>query len=105
MDSEFPARGRSFRQTKETETVTEKQMKNNVFRKKNMLPHNSLVAQMVKNLFSMWMTEVRSLGRGRSLGEENGNPFQCSCWETPWTEEPGWLQSTGPRKSQTGPSD
>ena len=78
MDSEFPARGRSFRQTKEIETVNEKQMKNNVFRKKNMLPHNSLVAQMVKNLFLMWMTEVRSLGRGRSFGEGNGNPLQYS---------------------------
>ena len=81
MDSEFPASGRCFRQTKETETMNEKQMKNNVFIKKNMLPHNSLVSQMVKNLFSMWMTEVRSLGQGRSLGEGNGNTLQYSCLE------------------------
>ena len=53
-------------------------MKNNVFRKKNMLPHNSLVAQMVKNLFSMWMTEVQSLGRGRSLGEGKDYLLQYS---------------------------
>ena len=61
--------------------MNEKQMKNNVFIKKNMLPHNSLVSQMAKNLFSMWMTEVRSLGQGRSLGEGNGNTLQYSCLE------------------------
>ena len=32
---------------------------------------------------------------GRSPGEGNGNPLQNSCWEIPWTEEPGSLQSTG----------
>ena len=26
-------------------------------------------------------------GSGRSAGEGNGNPFQYSCWEIPWTEE------------------
>ena len=30
---------------------------------------------------------------GRSPGEGNGNPFQYSCLRTPWTEEPGRLQS------------
>ena len=25
-------------------------------------------------------------GLGRSPGEANGNPLQCSSWETPWTE-------------------
>ena len=34
-------------------------------------------------------------GSGRSPGEGNGNPLQNSCWEIPWTEEPGSLQSTG----------
>ena len=32
-------------------------------------------------------------GSGRSPGEGNGNPLQCSCWEIPWTEKPGRLQS------------
>ena len=32
---------------------------------------------------------------GRSPGEGNGNPLQCSCWEIPWTEETGGLQSMG----------
>ena len=34
-------------------------------------------------------------GLGRSPGEGNGNPLQYSCWEIPWTEEPGRLQFTG----------
>ena len=32
-------------------------------------------------------------GLGRSPGEGNGNPLQCSCLENPWTEEPIGLQS------------
>ena len=28
-------------------------------------------------------------------GEGNGNPLQHSCWQTPWMEEPGRLQSMG----------
>ena len=32
-------------------------------------------------------------GLGRSHGEGNGYPLQCSCLENPWTEEPGGLQS------------
>ena len=32
-------------------------------------------------------------GSGRSSEEGNGNPLQYSCWEMPWTEEPGELQS------------
>ena len=31
---------------------------------------------------------------GRSPGEGNGYPLQCSCLN-PWTEEPGGLQSMG----------
>ena len=34
-------------------------------------------------------------GLGRSPGEGNGNPPQYACWEIPWTEDPGGLQSTG----------
>ena len=32
-------------------------------------------------------------GLERSLGVGNGNLLQDSCWKTPWTEEPGGLQS------------
>ena len=28
-------------------------------------------------------------GSGRSPGEGNGYPLQYSCWQIPWTEEPG----------------
>ena len=35
---------------------------------------------------------------GRSPGEGNGNPFQCSCLGNPWPEEPGRLQSMGSRR-------
>ena len=34
-------------------------------------------------------------GSGRSPGGGNGNPLRCSCLETPWAEEPGWIQSVG----------
>ena len=38
-------------------------------------------------------------GIGRSPGEGNGKPLQNSCpWKTPWTEEPGRLQSTGSQR-------
>ena len=34
--------------------------------------------------------DVGSITRlGKSPEEENGNPFQCFCWEIPWIEEPG----------------
>ena len=32
-------------------------------------------------------------GSGSTLGVENGIPLNNSCWEIPWTEEPGDLQS------------
>ena len=34
-------------------------------------------------------------GLGRSPRGGHGNPFQCSCLENPWTEEPGRLQFIG----------
>ena len=33
------------------------------------------------------------LGSGRSPGEENGNPFRCSCLENPLDRGAWWLQS------------
>ena len=32
-------------------------------------------------------------GSGRSPAEGNGNYYSILAWETPWTEEPGGLQS------------
>ena len=40
-------------------------------------------------------------GLGRSPGEENATHSSILAWENPWTEEPGRLQSTGSKKSQT----
>ena len=40
-------------------------------------------------------------GSGRPPGEGNGNPLQCSAWRIPRTEEPGGLQSTGHKESDT----
>ena len=40
-------------------------------------------------------------GSGRSAGGGNGNPLQYTCWEIPFTEEPGGLQSMGLQKTQS----
>ena len=37
-------------------------------------------------------------GSRRSPGEGNGNPFQYSCLENPWMEEPGGLQPMGSQR-------
>ena len=53
------------------------------------------VGAVVKNPFAN-AGDVGSIPElGRSPGEGNGNPLLYSCWEIPWTEEPGGLQSTG----------
>ena len=58
------------------------------------------VAQLVKNLPAIQKTHVRSLGWEYSPGEGNGNPFQYSCLEILWKEEPGGLQSMGLQESR-----
>ena len=59
---------------------------------------SSLVAQLVKNVTDN-SGSTRDAGlspeSGTFPGEGNGNPFQYSCLETSWTEEPGGLQSMG----------
>ena len=40
-------------------------------------------------------------GRGRSLEKEMATHSSILAWETPWTEEPGGLESTGLQKSWT----
>ena len=50
---------------------------------------------MVKNLLANVGDSGLIPGLERSPGEENGNPLQYSCWEIPWTEESGGLQSMG----------
>ena len=65
-------------------------------------PINSLMAQTVKHLPTIWETQVRSPpGLGRCPGEGNGNPLQYSCLENPM--DGGAWQPTdhGVAKSQT----
>ena len=53
------------------------------------------MAQMVKRLLTMQEIRVRSLGWEVPL--EKGMAIHSSilAWRTPWTEEPGGLQSMG----------
>ena len=43
----------------------------------------------------MQETQVRSLGQEDPLGEGVATHSRILAWETPWTEEPGGLQSMG----------
>ena len=58
----------------------------------------SLVAQMVKNLPTVWETQVPSLGRD---GERKGNPLQFSCLGNPQMEETGSPWSCRVRHKRT----
>ena len=55
----------------------------------------SLVAQTVKNLPAVQETWVRSLDWEDPLQKGMTTYSSTVAWRTPWTEEPGVLQSTG----------
>ena len=55
----------------------------------------SLVAQMVKRLPIVWEARVQSLGREDLLEKEMSTHSSTLARKTPWTEEPGRLQSMG----------
>ena len=55
----------------------------------------SLLAQTVKRLPIVWETRVQSLGREDLLEKEMSTHSSTLAWKTPWTEEPGRLQSMG----------
>ena len=57
-------------------------------------PHDSLVAQLVKNPPAMQETPIRSLGQDGPLEKEMAPHSSILTWEIPWTE-PGGLQSMG----------
>ena len=48
---------------------------------------------MVKNLPAVRETLVQSLGQEDPLEEEMATYSSILAWKTPWTEEPGRLQS------------
>ena len=56
------------------------------------------VSQIVKNLRSVQETWVWSLGQEDPLEKGTAAHSSIFAWRTPWTEEPGWLQSTGSQR-------
>ena len=58
----------------------------------------SLVAQIVKNLPTIWETWVRSLGQEDALEKGMATHTSILARRIPWTEELGGLQSLGSRK-------
>ena len=58
----------------------------------------SPVAQLVKNLPAMQETWVRFLGLEDPLEKEMATCSSILAWRTPWTEEPGGLQSMGSQR-------
>ena len=55
----------------------------------------SMVAQMVKHLPTIRDTQVPSLGWEYPLEKEMATHSSTLAWKTPWTGEPGRVQSMG----------
>ena len=53
------------------------------------------MAQMVKDLPTMWETRVQSLGQEDLLEKEMATHSSILAWRIPWMEDPGRLQSMG----------
>ena len=60
---------------------------------------------MVKNLPAMQETQVLSLGQEDSLEKKMATHSSILAWKSPWTEEPGRLQSMGVTESPARLSD
>jgi len=56
------------------------------------------MAQLVKNPPAMQETWVRSLGWEDTLEKGMATHSSILAWRTPWTEEPGGLQSMGSQR-------
>ena len=54
---------------------------------------------MVKNLPAKQETWLQSLGREDPLEKETATHSSTLAWESPWTEEPGGLQSMGSQRA------
>ena len=57
------------------------------------------MAQLVKNLPTMWETWFRSLGGEDPLEKGKVTHSSILAWRIPWAEEPGRLQSMGSQES------
>ena len=69
-----------------------------VFKERKSIRRASLVAQTVKSLPVMQDTQVRSLGWEDALEKGVATHSSVLAWKTPWTEEPGGLQSMGSQR-------
>ena len=56
------------------------------------------MVQMVKNLPTMWETQVQSLGREDPLEKEMATQSSMLAGRIPWTEDPGEPQSMGSQR-------
>ena len=56
------------------------------------------MAQMVKNLYAIQETRVRSLGWEDPLEKDMSIQSSILAWRIPWTEDPVGLQSMGLQK-------
>ena len=67
----------------------------NLFGTRDQFYGASKVAQMVKNRLAMQETQVWSLGQEDTLEKRMAIHSSILVWRSPWTEEPGGLQSMG----------
>ena len=63
-----------------------------------MSGETSLVAQTIKNSPAVQEPRVRSVSQEDTLEEGMATHSSILAWETPWTEEPGRLQSRGSQR-------
>ena len=56
------------------------------------------MAQTLKNLPAMWETQIQSLGWEDALEKEMATHSSILAWKSPWTEQPGRLQSMGSQR-------
>ena len=56
------------------------------------------MAQMLQNLPAMQETQLRSLGQEEPLEKGMSTHSRILAWRTPFTEDPGGLQSMGLQK-------
>ena len=59
------------------------------------------MSQSVKNPPAMQETQVQTLDQEDPLEKEMATHSSILAWQTPWTDEPGGLQSMGSQESDT----
>ena len=59
------------------------------------------MAQLLKNLPAMQKTWVQSLGQEDPLEKEMATHPSILAWKSPWTKEPGGIQSMGSEETET----